>query len=825
MFGRPLRAIGSISRLTYLLTVVLALACTDAVGDEKQTSPLSTSIVIGYDRFGQHGDLPESRFGDLSGALLVSELNCVVCHQADDSWLEPKRGPRLDGAGIRLQSHWIESYLRDPQAVKPGTTMPDVLGGLGEVEKADAINALVAFLSSQDKPFVEPKAGGALPVIHQFWTHGDSNRGRELYHTVGCVACHDPDQEYETSEAAPSAIDDLLKNLDADELADLGLASAARRVTSIPHSDLPTKYSARSLTKLLLNPASTRPDARMPSLRLSPAEAADIAAYLLDQSEFADAPIEINASEADAELVSKGAILFAQYNCTGCHDVSGDQDEKPSEQQSKLTLASIDIRAKHSCIDNAMGSMPIYRLNLSQRDTLKAFLGREMAKPHAHRRQHSSEEDTTFRMLQLNCFGCHQRSELGGVGRYRKPYFETVGQVDLGDEGRLPPSLDGIGKKLHSNAIAKVFHPKTSAHRAFMKARMPAYGDKIVRPLIESLPEADQADRSGEAKVFSSKHELRQMIEAGRELVNTGCVQCHVFQGESLPGVVGVDLQGITSRVHPAWFAAFVRNPGAVKKRTRMPTFFPNGTSNRTDILDGDVDQQVAAIWAYLKDLPNQSLPKAIADVRSANFELTPTDRPIVLRTFMKEAGTHAIAVGFPEGVHYAFDAERLRFAVAWKGRFLDAQGTWYERFTPPADPLGESVVVFDEEGLLSEQIRQKPTFQGYRLSGNGIPSMIYGNNQVTIEDQLKPIDNAGFRRTISLSPQTDGVTVELRFLDGKNFESVTANEVANEHGMTARLITPKELRHWIDQQDTQSTWKARLTLQSKQTLVLEYRW
>ena len=48
----------------------------------------------------------------------------------------------------------------------------------------------------------------------------------------------------------------------------------------------------------------------------------------------------------------------------------------------------------------------------------------------------------------------------------------------------------------------------------------------------------------------------------------------------------------------------------------------------------------------------------------------------MLLRTFMKGVGTHAIAVEYPEGIHAAFDALKVRFALAWRGRFLDAEST-----------------------------------------------------------------------------------------------------------------------------------------------------
>jgi len=74
-----------------------------------------------------------------------------------------------------------------------------------------------------------------------------------------------------------------------------------------------------------------------------------------------------------------------------------------------------------------------------------------------------------------------------------------------------------------------------------------------------------------------------------------------------------------------------------------MPSFFPDGKSQRPDLLDGDVDRQIASMWAYLNSKEAFELPEKIKEARARNYELQPTDKPIVLRSFMKNAGTHAI--------------------------------------------------------------------------------------------------------------------------------------------------------------------------------------
>jgi hypothetical protein len=55
----------------------------------------------------------------------------------------------------------------------------------------------------------------------------------------------------------------------------------------------------------------------------------------------------------------------------------------------------------------------------------------------------------------------------------------------------------------------------------------------------------------------------------------------------------------------------------------------------------------------------------------------------------MPEAGTRAVAVGYPGGVSLAFDAATCRLAYAWSGNFLDASPVWGGRGGNPAKLLG----------------------------------------------------------------------------------------------------------------------------------------
>lgn len=825
------------SRITFFhrFSTLLFLVPVAIGAHSKAESP---PFVAGFERFARHGDLSLVDAGD----LLVSELSCVACHESANGKFVPKLGPTLVGTANRFSAKWLREYLDNPGGKKSGTTMPHMLGHLDAVQRKAAISRLVAFLSTQQKPFETVRATGAVAVMHEFWNQGDPLRGRDLYHTVGCVACHQADAQQETKKNKPTAVDQMIEQLDSEELEELGLLRAARPVASVPHGDLVNKYTRQGLAMFLLRPDSVRKGARMPNLRLLPSEAADLTAYLLVQQ-----PVDfaVGESAVDSAMIEEGKALFVELRCSNCHEATGIDLPKMATRWEDLNPAN-----ERNCLKNPTSAMPDYGLDELQVKAIKQLLESDSK---------IAELDATKwvhrRMLQLNCYACHEREAVlpgkdqaevvGGVGRFRKSYFEMVEQVDLGDEGRLPPPLTGVGSKLQPKALKAVFDQRTPVYRRHMKARMPAYHASQVKDLVEKLPIADEAGSKTESMVFGKVS--KSLLETGHNLSGTGCVECHHYRGEGLPGVVGLDLALITSRVRPEWFHEFVLDPGSLKKRTRMPTFFPDGKSSRPDLFNGDVEKQIASLWFYLKDLANQPLPEKIEKFRSQNYELRPANRPIVLRSFMRDAGTHAIAVGFPELIHYSFDSEKIRLASAWKGRFIDARGTWFERFTPPAEPLGQSLVRFPKGqpfALMAGDKTRWPDqvdlyqFEGYRLDATGVPTFLYQFANWQIEERLEPMGKDGLRRRWDLrkieSKSKDGVSedesVVLNLCVHQAAGLIRKSEIqVDGGGLRTRLVQLPEgvsgsgVR--IIKEENSERWVVPMNVKKQQTVVVEYSW
>ena len=92
-------------------------------------------------------------------------------------------------------------------------------------------------------------------------------------------------------------------------------------------------------------------------------------------------------------------------------------------------------------------------------------------------------------------------------------------------------------------------------------------------------------------------------------------------------------------------------------------------------------------MWSYLSLGPGLPLPEGLEPPKG--LIVSAREHPEILRTFMPDAGSKGIAVGYPGGVNVAFSADQCRLAYAWGGNFIDASPVWADRGGRPAKLLG----------------------------------------------------------------------------------------------------------------------------------------
>ncbi len=765
-------------------------------------SPIAVAqpVIPGFER------LKEDKTVTLAerGEILLSELNCLSCHVARTAIITRvgmKTPPDLSNAGARLTPQYIREFLNSPHEVKPGTTMPDILHASDARNKKSVIEYLVHFLAAKGGP-IKPSRS---PVNRSL-----AEAGKELFHSVGCIACHAP----EKSEGITTPIIPLPKQL-------------------------AIKTTVEELSAFLLDPLHVRKAGRMPRLGLEPGEAKAIAYYLLreqmdnpqageskgvdvkgwqyayhevsgnklpdfskskakatgiaqgisinptglkrrehqfalrftanlqiekkgnyrfwlksdDGSKllidenliidndgvhpanekraevsltvgshsievqyfeaggnvelglliggpgFKKAPIPVNVVSVpnqtpmiplktetfviDDRNVQMGAMMMRALRCVSCHNVDNAQPMHPAPY-----LSQSDLENKAGCLGTEVRKgAPNYRLTDEQRAALKAALAdqRKLADPLTPAKRIQKT------MAQLNCYACHSRDGIGGPDDKRAEYFHTTVAIDLGEEGKLPPTLNGIGSKLKTEALQSIIVNRKLHVRHYMATRMPNFGQENLATLSADFLNLDRRPMEIRAPIFSEESTRVGHRLAGQN--GLSCIACHIFNGSQPAGIPGIDLAKTHLRINPGWFERFLLNPMAINKGTRMPSFFPNGKSALPDVLGGDPKKQIAALWNYLSLGESMATPDGIRPAGGVGDELVPTDRPIIHRTFMTDVGPRSILAGFPEKVHVAFDGNVIRLAKIWRGRFFDGAGVASGRSDKFFGPLGSDVV------------------------------------------------------------------------------------------------------------------------------------
>jgi mono/diheme cytochrome c family protein len=697
-------------------------------------------IVPGFERYGRSASDPAAAIE--SGLLLLGELGCVNCHAAgkeQSAHLLPKQGPLLDKVGGRLRPEWIVDYLKQPHALKPGTTMPHVLAGLPDGERDRAARAITHFL-------VVTGAFDNGPLAES--NNSNAAEGLNIYKRAGCTVCHGAREKHATP------------------LPD-----------QMPLVDLHKKWSPRALDEFLKNPFHVRPSSRMPALPLKDQERRHVVASLLGTS-----PAPAATFKADPTLVEEGRAAFVAVGCASCHELKGFDGKRIEPAVRPKPFAEL-VSLDDGCLAKAARQgTPHYPLDDAQRSAVTAAIG-WLRSPAAE--SAPARERTIDRMLTaLNCYACHNRDGRGGTipavaatdedgepilkDAVRDAMF-TSGVQEMGDEGRLPPTLTGVGDKLTSGFLREVLVEGGKDRGAYMHTLMPKWHAAVVEPLVTLLAEDP---KTIVATPSLAGHAESEIEEQGRGLVGSkslGCIKCHSFGGDKGQSLGVIDLVRMPKRLRHEWFLAYVANPQQFRPGTRMPAAWPEGKTFYPDVLDGTAAGQIEGVWRYLAS----AKPRPPLGASAHPIELVPTDQPIIYRNFIEGAGPRAIAVGFPDKVHAAWDADQMRLALVWRGAFIDAGKHWTGRGQGFQSPLGDGVFTPDTASsiaVLTSPESPWPTvaqrgqpaggqddgtrFRGYSLDPQGPPTFKWSSNGMQISETIEPVVEGGkafVRRTVRI--------------------------------------------------------------------------
>lgn len=528
--------------------------------------------------------------------------------------------------------------------------------------------------------------------------------------------------------------------------------------------------------------------------------------------------------ELKEDDVKIGEELYSKFGCVHCH-------EGP-------------VPANTPALENLAGSTPsrphaTYTLSDRQSHHLEAalqFLKSDPPQPGPHQR-------VDLTMQTFRCTACHTRGDLGGIPDDRRDFF-TGTDPTLGDEGRIPPPLSGVGDKLQGYWLDLVIKRGRSVRDA-MNTRMPHFNHPQTFDLGSDLIAVDRLQTA----IPRPRHDEETAKSAGQQLASVGmlqCVLCHDFNRKQSVGMRAMDLITTTERLNRDWFHRYMLDPESLRPGTQMLAFWPGGRSMLPDLLDGDAGQQVQALWTYLEDGDQAVFPDGLSRQQK---ELIVGGEAVLYRGKLWEAGFRGIAVGLPGGLNYAFDAQELRLALMWKGRFLDASGHWSSQGMGRIRPLGKEVLTFPrgpdvvfltdpfcpwpgerKEGIRADGYR----FRGYKLGERNLPTLMYSTEYLDVEETIIAVENENdsfLQRNInfkrSRSPNQRGL-FQLRIRDEPPEEIRDDGTCIYQDGLQVKLSNPGPrtvIRPMYTVPEKWETWLQLPISEDESSISIEYHW
>ncbi len=291
------------------------------------------------------------------GISLIKQNGCNACHHIETIPKDYNVGPDLTKVYEKFDKDWAFKWIKNPQSFRYNTMMPhffeqDNNSSPEMIKRNNAeIYAITEYLYKESN-FKESSNYDYL---------GDSKNGEILINAIGCMGCHQIDEN--VAEYSPNT--DEYEFYLSKYGYDIEQASNHELLNQQGPNliGLGSKVSAKWLYEWLLNPKNYWDKTRMPNLRLSEQEAQDITAYLMSfkNEEFENQNIPVlndenfneelenialswlsksfnyvDAEEKFDDLKAAGQITdyvadksIRYYGCYTCHNMDGYEDAKP----------------------------------------------------------------------------------------------------------------------------------------------------------------------------------------------------------------------------------------------------------------------------------------------------------------------------------------------------------------------------------------------------------------------------------------------------------------------------------------------------------------
>ena len=533
----------------------------------------------------------------LRGQQMIRSMQCYACHDIEGMQDLPKNGPQLNSLASKVTPDWTYDWLKNPQRFRPSTRMPNF-----KLADSEAV-AITAFL------FRLAKSSDYEPAFKNV-PRGNTSRGGKLMAEVGCYGCHATEDLYAEGDKA---------------LALIAEPTAASRWTHGPDlSRIGSKTTANWIYNWVKNPDHYWDGSRMPSLRLTNQEAADITAFLVghtdDGAGKATMPGGVDLS-SDA-LADMGESMVRTFGCYGCHEMRGFEDagkvsvalsefgtKKPAELAFGDKLPTMEHSWHAWTVGKLMDSrqftteavaqrMPDFAFSEAEADTmalvLKSWDGRFVLENFAEPDSRWIDARHKGRLIveQFNCMGCHILEGRGGDIR-----------AVIGNAGMSPPNLNTEGKKVQSDWLYGFLSDPTTI-RPWLKVRMPSFAlsedhKTAVVDYFQALEEYETSYDYVDVAAYDDAS-----LKAGHKLFTTyQCLSCHVLDNKAvdpeLAANMAPNLNLAFTRLRPEWVVDWLTDPQVIDPGTRMPSYF----YSEGEAMYEDADAQMDALRDYLMTL------------------------------------------------------------------------------------------------------------------------------------------------------------------------------------------------------------------------------
>lgn len=333
------------------------------------------------------------------------------------------------------------------------------------------------------------------------------------------------------------------------------------------------KFKEGALFAFLQAPSKFHEFTRMPDFQLTPLEATALAAYLRSKAYPPNPQQKFQSNPVD---IAQGKSLLKEKGCLQCHKLQGFEPQiqfAPSMD----TLARAG-KTEAGCLNKLPGTgnhlLPIYNLNPKQHKALVTFVSDLGLLIHPM----STIQTSAFLIETFQCRNCH------------------TGQNGF-------PGIEDLGAKLQPDWIQSFLQGQIKAKpRHWLQARMPtfkAWAEDV------SIGMAHAHGFSGDpVPAFQPDPEW---VEAGRKLVSNqsgfSCISCHPVKNQKAlqsQESEGINLALSGERLRQDYFHRWLTAPMRLDPQTKMPTYFEHGRSPLFNILDGDAEKQIQALWHYI---------------------------------------------------------------------------------------------------------------------------------------------------------------------------------------------------------------------------------